>query len=95
MLHIKEPDGTIAVYDERGILENHFATRQEAQAWVDYRNREDAASLEIAERTKERARQLIAEWSAEAAAEFNLELKDVRLDIRWAIEDVLEEMCPE
>src|ERR687892_2373548 len=24
MLYIKEPDGTFAIYDERGILENHF-----------------------------------------------------------------------
>src|ERR687892_640242 len=62
MLYIKEPDGTFAIYDERGILEKHFATRKEAQAWINYRNREEAASPKIAEHTKQRARQLIAKW---------------------------------
>ena len=95
MLYIEEPDGTIAVYDDRGVFEGHFATRMEAQAWINYKNREEATSPKIAERTKQRIRQLITEWTAEAAAEFGFELKDVRLDIRWAIEDVLEEMCPE
>jgi hypothetical protein len=28
-------------------------------------------------------------------AEFNLELKDVSLEVRWAIEDVLDEMHDE
>jgi hypothetical protein len=95
MLYIKEPDGTFAIYDERGILKKHFATRQEAQAWIDYRNREDAASREIAARARVRARESIAQWAAEAAAEFNLGLEDVLLDIQWAVEDVLEEMFPE
>jgi len=61
MLYIKEPDGTFAIYDERGILENHFAPRKEAQAWINYKNREEAASPKIAERTKQRIRQLITE----------------------------------
>ena len=54
-LYIQEPDGTFAIYDKRGILENHFATRKEAQEWINYRNRGEAASPKIAERTEQRA----------------------------------------
>jgi hypothetical protein len=92
----EEPDESIAVYD--GMTRSPadiFATLEDAEAWVSYHKRDDAASPKVQERTRERIRQLIAQWSAEAAAEFNLELSDVRLDIRWAIEAVLDEMCPE
>jgi hypothetical protein len=95
MLCIEEPDGTIAVYNERGVLENHFATRKEAQAWLNYRNREEAASPKIAERTKSRTRRLIAKRSAEAAAEVSLEVEDARLEVRWDLEDLLEELHDE
>jgi hypothetical protein len=92
MLYIQEPDGTIAVYDERGVFEGHFATRMEAQAWIDDQQREEEARREITARTKIRTRKLIEHWTAEAAAEFDLELEDVRLEVRWAIEDVLDEL---
>jgi hypothetical protein len=40
-------------------------------------------------------RQLIPEWTAEAATEFNLGLVDVSLEVRWAMEDVLDELPDE
>jgi hypothetical protein len=54
-LVVEEDNGTTLVYDERGVLENHFANLQEAQAWINYRNREEAASPKIAERAEQRA----------------------------------------
>jgi hypothetical protein len=95
MLYIQEADGTIGVYDKRGILENRFATLREARDWVDDQIREDVACLKIAERTKIRTRQLISEWATEAAAEFNLNLVDVQLEIRWALEDMLDDLRDE
>jgi hypothetical protein len=92
MLYIKEPDGTVVIYDKQGILGGHFTTLREAQAWVNDQHREEAAYLEIAARVKQRTRQLISAWAAEAASEFKLSWLDMSINIRWAIEDVLDEM---
>jgi hypothetical protein len=94
---IEEPDESISVYEAgfRKYPEAGFATREDAEAYVDYRYRKDVARPKIEERTQERIRQLITQWTNEAAAEFNLELTDVNWLIGRAIEAVTDVMCPE